>query len=124
MNFSQWALFVLLCQIFMFLKLWKLYKKAGYAPFFAAIPIYNSVILLRIIGRPSWWVILLYFPIVNLLMLPVVWVETARKFGKDSLTDTFLEIESLLFITFVPVLVGCLKLLLSGMYGSSFEIHS
>lgn len=90
MTLSQWALFILLCQILMFLKLWKLYKKAGYAPFFAAIPIYNSVILLRIIGRPSWWVILLYFPIVNLLMLPVIWVETARKFGKDSLTDTFL----------------------------------
>ena len=90
MTLSQWALFVLLCQLLMFVKLWKLYKKAGYAPFLAAVPIYNSVILLRIIRRPDWWVILLYFPIVNLLMLPVVWVETARKFGKDSLTDTFL----------------------------------
>ena len=90
MTLSQWALFVLLCQLLMFVKLWKLYKKAGYAPFLAAVPIYNSVILLRIIRRPAWWVILLYFPIVNLLMLPVVWVETARKFGKDSLTDTFL----------------------------------
>ena len=90
MTLSQWALFVLLCQLLMFIKLWKLYKKAGYAPYLAAVPIYNSVILLRIIGRPSWWVILLYFPIINLLMLPVVWVETARKFGKDSMTDTFL----------------------------------
>lgn len=90
MTLSQWALFVLLCQLLMFVKLWKLYKKAGYAPFLAAVPIYNSVILLRIIGRPAWWVVLLYFPIVNMLMLPVVWVETARKFGKDSLTDSFL----------------------------------
>ena len=90
MTLSQWALFVLLCQLLMFVKLWKLYKKAGYPPFLAAVPIYNSVILLRIIRRPAWWVILLYFPIVNLLMLPVVWVETARKFGKDSLTDNFL----------------------------------
>ena len=65
-------------------------KKRGMSPFLAAVPIYNSVILLRIIRRPAWWVILLYFPIINLLMLPVVWVETARKFGKDSLTDTFL----------------------------------
>ena len=90
MTLSQWALFVLLCQLLMFVKLWRLYKKAGYAPFLAAVPIYNSVILLRIIRRPAWWVILLYFPIINLLMLPVVWVETARKFGKDSLTDSFL----------------------------------
>ena len=90
MTLSQWALFVLLCQLLMFVKLWKLFKKAGYVPYLAAVPIYNSVILLRIIGRPSWWVILLYFPIINLLMLPVVWVETARKFGKDSMTDSFL----------------------------------
>ena len=90
MTLSQWALFVMLCQLLMFVKLWKLFKKAGDAPYLAAVPIYNSVILLRIIGRPSWWVILLYFPIINLLMLPVVWVETARKFGKDSLTDSFL----------------------------------
>ncbi len=90
MTLSQWALFVMLCQLLMFVKLWKLFKKAGYAPYLAAVPIYNSVILLRIIGRPSWWVILLYFPIINLLMLPVVWVETARKFGKYSLTDSFL----------------------------------
>jgi signal peptidase I len=61
MTLSQWALFVLLCQVLMFVKLWKLYKKAGYAPYLAAIPFYNSVILLRIIGRPSWWVVLLYF---------------------------------------------------------------
>jgi len=90
MTLLQWALFVLLCQLLMFVKLWKLYKKAGYAAYLAAIPFYNSIVLLRIIGRPSWWVILLYFPIINLLMLPVVWVETARKFGKDSLTDSFL----------------------------------
>ncbi|MBL19376.1 MAG: signal peptidase I [Flavobacteriaceae bacterium] len=90
MTLFQWALFVMLCQLLMFVKLWKLYKKAGYAPFLAVVPFYNSVILLRIIRRPLWWVILLYFPIVNLLMLPVVWVETARKFGKDSWTDNFL----------------------------------
>ncbi len=90
MTYSQWLLFIIGCQALMFLKLWKLYKKAGYAPLLAAIPFYNSVILLRIIGRPAWWVVLLYFPIVNLLMLPVVWVETARKFGKDSFLDTFL----------------------------------
>jgi signal peptidase I len=90
MTYSQWLLFIVGCQALMFLKLWKLYKKAGYAPLLAAIPFYNSVILLRIIGRPAWWVVLLYFPIVNLLMLPVVWVETARKFGKDSFLDTFL----------------------------------
>lgn len=91
MTFTQWILFVALCQIFMFAKLWKLYQRAGYSPWLAAVPFYNSLILLRIIKRPQWWVVLLYFPIVNLLMLPVVWVETARSFGKNSLLDSLLS---------------------------------
>ena len=100
MSYSQWLLFLIACQLLMFLKLWKLFKKAGFSPILAAIPLYNSVVLLRIIGRPSWWVVLLYIPIVNLLMLPVVWVETARKFGKDSFLDTFLAWASLGFYGF------------------------
>lgn len=91
MTFTQWILFVALCQILMFAKLWKLYQRAGYSPWLAAVPFYNSLILMRIIKRPQWWIVLLYFPIVNLLMLPVVWVETARSFGKNSLLDSFLS---------------------------------
>ena len=95
MTFSQWVLFLAICQVLIFIKLWRLYKKAGFSPLLALIPFYNSIILLRIIKRPQWWVVLLYIPIVNLLMLPVVWVETARNFGKNSLTDSFLAWASL-----------------------------
>lgn len=100
MTFSQWILFLAICQIYIFIKLWKLFKKAGFSPLFALIPIYNSIILLRIIKRPQWWVVLLYIPIVNLLMLPVVWVETARSFGKNSLLGSFLSWISLGFYGF------------------------
>jgi len=100
MTTSQWILFVALCQVYIFIKLWKLYKKAGFSPLLALIPIYNSMVLLRIIKRPQWWVILLYIPIVNLLMLPVVWVETSRSFGKNSFTDSFLSWASLGFYGF------------------------
>ena len=100
MTFSQWGLFLVLCQIYIFIKLWKLFKKAGYSPLLALIPFYNSVVLLQIIKRPKWWVVLLYIPIVNLLMLPVVWVETARSFGKNSLLDSFLSWISLGFYGF------------------------
>ena len=100
MTTSQWILFLALCQVYIFVKLWKLYKKAGVSPLLALIPFYNSVMLLRIIKRPQWWVVLLYIPIVNLLMLPVVWVETARSFGKNSLKDSFLSWASLGFYGF------------------------
>ncbi len=97
MDVTQWILFILLVQVIHFLGTWKLYKKAGRKPWEAAIPIYNAIILMKIIKRPGWWVILLFIPIINLLMFPVIWVETIRSFGRNSLVDTWLAILSLGF---------------------------
>ncbi len=97
MDVTQWILFILLVQVIHFLGTWKLYKIAGRKPWEAAIPIYNAVVLMKIINRPAWWVILLFIPIINLLMFPVIWVETVRSFGRNSLVDTWLAILSLGF---------------------------
>jgi len=92
MNFTEWFIFFLVIQVVHFLGTWKLYVKAGRQAWEAAIPVYNAVVLMKIINRPWWWVILLFIPIVNLLMFPVVWVETIRSFGKNSRLDTILVI--------------------------------
>ena len=90
MTLESWFIFILIIQIIHGLGTWKLYIKAGRKAWEAFVPIYNAVILMKIINRPWWWVILLFLPIVNLIMFPVVWVETARSFGKNSNLDTIL----------------------------------
>ena len=90
MTITQWLLFFLVVQIIHFIGTWRLYVKAGHKAWEAAIPVYNAVVLMKIINRPAWWVILLFIPIVNLIMFPVVWVETIRSFGRSSNLDTFL----------------------------------
>ena len=97
MSAYQWFIFILLIQIVHFLGTWKLYKTAGRKPWEALIPVYNAIILMKIIGRPTWWTILLFIPIINLIMFPVIWVETLRSFGKNSSLDTFLTIITLGF---------------------------
>lgn len=97
MTLEQWFIFFLAVQVIHFAGTWKLYHIAGRKPWEAAIPIYNAVILMRIINRPWWWVILLFIPIVNLIMFPVVWVETLRSFGRTSTADTLLGIFTLGF---------------------------
>jgi signal peptidase I len=52
---------------------------------------------MQIINRPRWWVVLLFIPIINLLMFPIVWIETIRSFGKNSNKDTILVIATLGF---------------------------
>lgn len=82
MTLTHWFYFFLIIQVIHFLGTWKLYVKAGRKAWEAAIPIYNAVILMKIINRPTWWTVLLFIPIVNLFMFPVVWVETIRSFKK------------------------------------------
>lgn len=106
MTLTQWLIFFLAVQVVHFLGTWKLYQKAGRKPWEAAVPIYNAVILMKIINRPWWWVILLFIPVVNLIMFPVVWVETLRSFGKSSTADTILGIVTLgLYIYYINYMV-------------------
>ena len=97
MSVYQWFIFFLIVQIVHFLGTWKLYEAAGRKRWEAAIPVYNAIVLMKIIGRPTWWTILLFIPIINLIMFPVIWVETLRSFGKRSGLDTFLVLITLGF---------------------------
>lgn len=92
MSTYQWLLFFLIVQVIHGLGTWKLYQKAGRQAWEAFIPVYNAIVLMRIIGRPTLWTLLLFVPIVNLIMFPVIWVETLRSFGKKSTADTWLGI--------------------------------
>ena len=97
MTLYQWFVFFLLVQIVHFLGTWKLYESAGRKKWEAAIPVYNAIVLMKIIGRPTWWTILLFIPIINLILFPVIWIEILRSFGKKSSLDTFLGIVTLGF---------------------------
>ncbi len=100
MTLMQWFIFILIIQVIHGLGTWKLYIKAGRQAWEAFIPVYNGVVLMKIINRPWWWIILLFLPIVNLIMFAVVWVETARSFGKNSRLDTALAVLTLGFYNY------------------------
>ena len=97
MTIAEWFVFFLILQVVHFAGTWKLYKEAGYKSWQALVPIYNAIILMKIINRPTWWTILLFIPIVNIIMFPVVWVETIRSFGKNNTIDTILVLLTLGF---------------------------
>jgi uncharacterized membrane protein len=63
---------------------WKLYAKAGEPGWACIIPIYNLIVLVRIIGKPSWWVLLMLIPFVNIIF--AIWACNllAKSFGKDT----------------------------------------
>ena len=64
--------------------MWKVFAKAGKPGWAAIIPIYNMVVLCEIAGKPAWGVVLFFIPFVNLIMLIIVSLAIAAKFGKGA----------------------------------------
>jgi hypothetical protein len=61
---------------------WKVFTKAGQPGWAAIVPIYNMYILCKVAGRPGWWLLLLFIPFVNFIVLAVLSVDVAKSFGK------------------------------------------
>ena len=38
----------------------------------------------KLVGRPSWWVVLLYIPLVNIVILAILSVDIAKSYGKST----------------------------------------
>jgi len=68
--------------IFIIAAVWKVFVKAGEPGWAAIVPIYNLIVLLKISGKPLWWFILFCIPLVNFIILIIVCIALAEKFGK------------------------------------------
>ena len=66
----------------MIASLWKIFTKAGQPGWASIIPIYNVIVLLKIAGKPLWYIILLIIPLVNIVVGILVLIELAKNFGK------------------------------------------
>lgn len=63
---------------------WKIFEKAGEPGWKAIIPIYNLIVLYRIVGRPWWWILLLLIPFVGLILVIIVYNDLSKSFGKSA----------------------------------------
>ncbi len=81
---------------------WKIFEKAGQPGWAFIIPIYSYIVLLKIVGKPWWWLLLVMFiPIVNIVI--AIWTINllAKSFGKS---EGFTVGLVLLGIVFFPML--------------------
>ena len=61
---------------------WNTFVKAGEPGWAIIIPIYNVIVLLRIAGKPLWWILLMFIPVVNIIVAVMVAIAVAENFGK------------------------------------------
>lgn len=87
--------------VFMIATLWKIFAKAGKPGWACLIPIYNLIVMLEIAGKPVWWFLLFFIPVVNLVIMILVLAGLATNFGKGG---GFVVGLILLPIIFYPIL--------------------
>lgn len=78
------TLFYLVALAFYLYVGWRIFEKAGKEGWKALVPIYNLVVLLRIVGRPVWWIALCLIPLINIIVIAVVYIDLAKSFGKGT----------------------------------------
>jgi hypothetical protein len=75
---------VLAIAVLMIASMWKLFSKAGKPGWACLVPIYNYVVWLEVIKKPIWWIILLMIPIVNFIIIIIMFIEMAKAYGKSA----------------------------------------
>ncbi len=80
---------------------WLLFEKANQEGWKSLIPIYNVYILIKIARKPTYWLLLLFIPFVNIIFTIWIWNRIAKAFGKD---EVFTIGIILLGIIFIPIL--------------------
>ena len=95
------VIFVLGVAVLLIASIWRVFEKAGQPGWAVIVPIYNLVVLLRIVGKPWWWLFLMLIPYIGYIW--VVWTTNllSKKFGKD---EGFTVGLILLPIIFYPLL--------------------
>jgi len=70
--------------VFLIITGWKVLEKAGQPGWAILVPIYNIYIFTQVAGRPGWWLLLMLIPIVSFVILIIMEIDVAKKFGKDT----------------------------------------
>ncbi len=87
--------------VFFIICMWRIYTKAGKPGWASIIPIYGNLVFLEIIGKPWWWLLMLFIPFVNFVFL--IWGANllSKSFGK---AEGFTAGLIILSFIFMPIL--------------------
>ena len=70
--------------VLVFVSLWKIFEKAGKPGWAGIVPIYNIIVWLELVGRPIWWIVLMFVPCVSIVVGILLCIDLAKAFGKDA----------------------------------------
>jgi len=75
-------LIALVICVFMVAAMWRVFTKAGQPGWGCLIPFYNVYLMLKIAGKPGWWLVFFFIPVINLVVQIVMTIDIAKNFGR------------------------------------------
>jgi len=75
-----------------------IFTKAGEAGWQGFIPIWNAIVLLKIAGKPAWWILLFLIPIVNVVFIVLALHALSLSFGHGGGFTVGLVFLSIIFL--------------------------
>ena len=79
-----YLILILVLYVLLIIANWKIFTKAGKPGWASLIPFYNLYVLFEISGMNGWLFLLLCLPIVNIVMLILLYINLAKAFGKGT----------------------------------------
>jgi len=79
-----WVLYFVVISVYL-IALWKIFTKASQSGWLSLIPFVNIYILIKIAGKPGWWIVLTLIPFVNTIFFILIFIKLAEKFGESTI---------------------------------------
>ncbi len=94
----------------------KLFEKAGKAGWIGFVPFYNYYTHIELVGRPKWWVLLLFVPVVNFFVALTIHLDLYKSYGK------FTYVHQVLGVVFWPIYTLYMAMTTKEYIGKATEI--
>lgn len=78
---GMWVVVEIIWTVLVIIGGWKMLVKADKPGWGIIIPFYNTYLLCKVAGRPGWWLILFFIPIVNIIIWLIVALNISENFG-------------------------------------------
>lgn len=86
---AAYFIFIFAVLVISIVAYWKIFTKAGEAGWQSIVPIWNYIVLLRVVGRPAWWLLLMFVPFVGIVVSVIVALDLGKSFGKSTVFSVF-----------------------------------
>lgn len=80
-------------------------KPFGSSLIMAIIPIANIILMMQLAGKPWWWLFLLLIPIVNFVIIILVWMGISERMGRPNWWGVLIAIVPIVNIVLFLMLV-------------------